>query len=227
MTLATLSRREQNILIIGSAVIIVLLFILYFLQPEWEKYNNEKADLVSLVAKRDTLKAVKMKEQKTKPESIVSLKNQIKALRGNLPVTRETAGLVYLLDSAAKETGANIVEITTGDITQNKNIKGTIILPVNLRITGTYEQIRNFVIKLENLKRLNHISEINVKTSENCLEGDISMEVYSWALGETSLNDTLSIPKSPVMGKPDPFLYQTGKDLNGSGVNSFVYTNDI
>lgn len=222
--LANLSRREQNILTIGSGVIIVMLFFIYFLQPEWEKYSSDKTNLASLLAKVEMLKADKVKQSHQKTESIASLKSQIRSYRRNLPVTRETAGLVFLLDSAAKETGANLIEIQTGDFSENKNIKGTKILPVNLRVTGDYRQVRDFIIKLEDLTRLNHITGASVKVANGIIEGDISTQIYSWGSGDPSLNDTLSIPKSPVMGKPDPYtVNMLSQPINLSGVKASVY----
>lgn len=205
--MSKINRREQNILIVGGTLIFIMLFLNYFLQPQWDKYNNDKASLAGLSSKAEMLKAEKEKKLKEKLETVEELKGQVRSLRSQLPVSEETAGFLGFLVSAADAAEVNLAQLNVDGIKENKEVKGTSALPVNIKVEGSYLQVRAFTEKLENLKRLNHITSMRISRDEDTgvIEGDFSLKVYSWAKGDQSLNDPLTIPRSPKPGKNDPY----------------------
>lgn len=213
---AKLGQREQNILIAGGTFAFIMLFFIYFLFPKWDQYNASQINLSNLKNRIETLKVERAKKLREKPESVEELKNQIRALRRQLPVTRETAGLFNFLITAANDAQVNLYQVNVGELKENNAVKGTKILPVNLKVNGSYSQLKNFTINLENLTRLNHITNVKfIREADASVTIDLSMEVYSWAAGDPSLNDSVVIPVSSLPGKPDPF----------NSVSSIVYSN--
>lgn len=230
------SRREQNVLIAGGTLVFILLFVIYLLQPKWEKNESDQAALIELQNKIDTLKVERANKLKEKPETVESLKNQIRSLRSQLPVTKETAGFMNFIITAADTAGLNLMDISAGDQSKepsngnssdgnskqssrddSKNkrdykgestfVRGTTILPVTVRVLGSYKQVRDFTMSLESLKRLNHIKSIIFARDElsGILMCEIALDVYSWEKGDPALNDPNTIPKSKLPGKIDPY----------------------
>ncbi|WP_418792330.1 type 4a pilus biogenesis protein PilO [Phosphitispora sp. TUW77] len=200
-----LSRREKNIILIGFLIAFVMVVYLYLAQPAWQEYVTRKTELAALEQNVAVLEAAEKKLPERK-ENIVQLKNEITALRAQLPVTKETAGMVYMLNTYTVATGVILNEFKAGDFQENGAVPSTYILPTSIRVTGTYPQLRQFVAKMENPQRLLHINGLSIEQDGNLVKGNFSVSAFSVKTGDQELNKRETIPRSPASGKPNPFL---------------------
>ncbi|MBU7008765.1 type 4a pilus biogenesis protein PilO [Phosphitispora fastidiosa] len=200
-----LSRREQNIILIGILVAFVAVFYVYLVQPVWQELAARKLELSALEEKLAVLEGEqkRLEDQKGDTEQ---LKKEVGVLRAQLPVTRETAGLIHMLYSYAVATGVTVNEFNTGEFAENTAVPGTRILPVSIKISGTYTQLRQFAAKLEKPQRLLYINGMSIDQYGNNVKGNISLSVFSAKTGNSALNNQDSIPRSPAKGKNNPFV---------------------
>lgn len=170
-----------KLLILPVSLLLAFLVFLYFIQPEWASYFENKNALAS---KRIDLEDIRNNQnnfsQALKNYNAISGDNKL-LINRTIPETILEEDFFYNLNLALNETGAVLKEAkfdqkesrkSSTDSDENLDLKKT---EVSLDILGNYFQLRTVLYSMENLDRLVRINEMFIK--ENIQEKNLNLNL--------------------------------------------------
>jgi Tfp pilus assembly protein PilO len=98
-----------------------------------------------------------------------------------LPNTPNQTQILEQVQKIAKTTGVSLSGITlnsTGVSTAGK-VGGVIPLPLSFQVSGSYDQLQNFLASVENLSRLTTVDSLTVGRSGQTITYAINLSAYS------------------------------------------------
>jgi type IV pilus assembly protein PilO len=149
------SRRERNILLIGSLVIVLLAvgYFFLFLRPllnnldeRAQERTDKQAQLASLQQQVAELEAVR--------QNAPEIERQLLELSKRVPTQPEIPTLVVQIEEIADAAGVTQLSIEPGDVEPPPGGGDFSVVPVTMSFTGTYEQMQDFLLRMRNLARL-------------------------------------------------------------------------
>ena len=205
-----LTGREKNLITLAVTIIFCALFISYVLSPGIDKYKSAQAQFAGAAARLTQLQ----KAEKTINSSQVDLdrlNNELQEYRKQIPVSPESAELLYYLNQAAQKTGVTLVryEFTPGEgDTEQKPDNGLVMSAAKVGVLGTYVQVNNFVKQTEDLIRITHnrVVTINEIKEQSKLECIIEFVSYVASYGAGDFRHNSDIPDA-ALGKQSPFRF--------------------
>lgn len=161
-----------KLLILPASLLIGLLVFLYFIQPEWTVYSENKNTLAST---KNDLEDIKNNQNKFSQalESYNSISSDNKILiKRTIPETILEEDFLYNLNLALNKTGAILTKAelsqekplkSRADSDENLDLKKT---EISLNVLGNYFQLRTLLYSIENLDRLVGVNEMSIKKNQ-------------------------------------------------------------
>ncbi len=205
-----LTGREKNLITLAATVIFCALFISYLVLPRLDDYKSAQVRLADAAANLKQLHKA-AETINTSEEDLDKIKDQLQEYRKKLPVSAESAELLYYLNQAAEKSGAVLMkyEFTESDAdTKKEPENGLVIVGAKVSVSGTYAQVSKFVSETENLTRITHnrVITINEIKDQSRLECIVEFTSYAAAYGAGNFKHDSDIPDAAA-GKQTPFKY--------------------
>jgi Tfp pilus assembly protein PilO len=198
--------REKNMVFVGVALLVCILFTIYFIMPLWSTQQNSKIELTNISSK--LLRLQNVQRTASFEKDIEKMKSELNQLRKQIPVNPESAELLYYLNQAAEKTGVILTDF--GMSKASNKTQQPELLPMNASVSviGFYSQISQFIGKTEELSRMTHNKtvRINELTDQKKLECIIEFETYVAGYGIREFKNESDIPKASTL-KPIPFRF--------------------
>jgi type IV pilus assembly protein PilO len=149
------SRRERNILLLGSLVIVLLTVGYYFLflgpllnnlRERAQERADKEAQLANLQQQVAELEAVR--------QNAAEIERQLLELSKRIPTQPEIPTLVVQIEEIAEAAGVTQLSIEPGEVEPPPGGGDFSVVPVRMSFTGTYEQMQDFLLRMRNLARL-------------------------------------------------------------------------
>ncbi|MGK0358440.1 MAG: type IV pilus assembly protein PilO [Bradymonadia bacterium] len=150
-----------------SQKVLLLIIVLAGIGAAWYflMYEEVQANIKTETRKVKTLQDELAKEQDTKrnldryKKEIVELRREREDMRRSLPESAEIADLLQQIHSEAKTSGLEISRWES-DTTTRESLY--VRIPVNIKLTGTFQQISTFYYSLARLQRIVNIEDIEL-----------------------------------------------------------------
>lgn len=199
-----LSAREKNLLVILFGLVLPAVLYVLVISPKWDEVQIKKQELASAQAQLQELEQLSASD--TLSKDVANLKGQITALQTGLPKEPATADFVQHLWQVSNQTGTELQDVDFAIATEGENlgIKNLGAVTAQVKVEGTYAQIRKFMDELETLPRINIINSFDIKEDKG-LVGIIQLTGYSYPLTIPDIHVKSVIPPTDKVGKTSPF----------------------
>lgn len=166
---------QQKLLLLGVILILILLIDLYV----WPGYLGEKNTYAGLKTQERSLQA-KVLETQAIADHKEEFQNELKKLTdqlnealNKLPNNPEIDKYLVTLNTLSKTTELNVIQVEP----KAEVIKGFYAeVPVQLHLTGTYDDIAMFLYKLAELQRIVNVSDLNLKVMQQTSTGKTMLD---------------------------------------------------
>lgn len=173
-TLAKLNL-QQKLLLLGIVLILILLVDLYVWPgylAERNTYNSIQAQERSVQAKVLETQAIADHKEEFQNE-LEKLQEQLKEALTKLPNNPEVDKYLVTLNTLSKTTELNVIQIQPG----GELVKGFYAeIPVQLQLTGTYDNIAVFLYKLAELQRIVNVADLNLSVKQQTSTGKTMLD---------------------------------------------------
>lgn len=177
-----LKSREKNLLVIGLILVLVVGFYYWIYQPQINKLANIEKEIKQ--DKQDLkVKSTMLQKKERLEKKYQILLNELKERHKKFLTSEEKTRLIMDLSDMASEVNVNLISTNPGQVTE-KNIY--LQFPVKVKLEGKYNDIINFMKRIENLQYLVQIRNLNV--SSDLVPADkvqVEIELVSYALAKS------------------------------------------
>lgn len=150
-----------------SQKVLLLIIVLAGIGAAWYflMYEELQVNITTETAKVKTLQEDLAREQDIKrnldryKKEIVELRREREDMRRSLPESAEIADLLQQIHSEAKTSG---LEISRWESDKTTRESLYVRIPVNIKLTGTFQQIATFYLNLARLQRIVNIEDIDL-----------------------------------------------------------------
>jgi len=206
----SMTGREKNLITLAITIIFCALFITYLILPGIDKYKSAQSRLTDASARLEQLQKAE-ETMNSSEEELDQIKDDLQEYRKQLPVSPESAELLYYLNQAAEKSGVSLTkyEFNESEADAEKEPEnGLVLVGGKIGVLGTYIQVNNFVNQTEDLTRITHnrVITINEIKEKAALECTIEFTSYVAAYGAMNFEHTGDIPNAAA-GKPSPFKF--------------------
>lgn len=163
-----LTKRESRLVTIAVLFMALALYYFYYLSPLLDEYFVLKQIVVENQEKLENLNQIEL-EQKGLKSKIEEYKKEIADLENILPSNMRLPEIIVSLEQMAHASGVKLQGIAFGagyDLQElnkdEKDKRDFLEIPIELTISGTYENELNFLKLLEDYPRLFKINKISV-----------------------------------------------------------------
>lgn len=201
----------------------ILLFILVL--GVGFSYSEDRSDLERLKARRDELQ-IKWQEAEAAKIRLTEIKEKITNLESDwgkavkmFPSEAEVQTMIQQISKCGTKEGLNFLLLQSGESTsEGKFLK----IPVQIRVTGKYHQLGQFLSNIGNLTKIIHIVTLDIKQqAAKYVEAEIKAVIYTvpkvYESIATATDVGLDIESYKYTSKSrDPFVSLAGTKLSGS-----------
>jgi type IV pilus assembly protein PilO len=187
------SRRERNILLIGFLVLVLLAvgYFFLFLRPllnnldeRAQERTDKQAQLANLQQQVAELEAVR--------QNAPEIERQLLELSKRIPTQPEIPTLVVQVEEIADAAGVTQLSIEPGDVEPPPGGGDFSVVPVTMSFTGTYEQMQDFLRRLDDLVRLVAVRSVTYCRTQPLGAGEAACPVEEAVpTGETTTVDEI------------------------------------
>ena len=173
-TLAKLNL-QQKLLVLGIILILILLLDLYV----WPGYLAERNTYTGLQEQERSVQAKVLETQAIADHKeefqneLNKLSEQLNEALTKLPNNPEVDKYLVTLNTLSKTTELNVVQIEP----KAEVVKGFYAeIPVQIHLTGTYDDIAMFLYKLAELQRIINVSDLDLKVKQQTSTGKTMLD---------------------------------------------------
>ena len=173
-TLAKLNL-QQKLLVLGIILILILLLDLYV----WPGYLAERNTYTGLQEQERSVQAKVLETQAIADHKeefqneLNKLSQQLNEALTKLPNNPEVDKYLVTLNTLSKTTELNVVQIEP----KAEVVKGFYAeIPVQIHLTGTYDDIAVFLYKLAELQRIINVSDLDLKVMQQTSTGKTMLD---------------------------------------------------
>lgn len=173
--------RERSLLIIGGAIVVAIVVLLFAVRPMYENIKTDKAtlsDRQTEIADLD-VQIASINDLITKYQAVDE--TQKANLNKRFPAAPDTEALIAQLEAIARTTQVIVSNVQLSDTsvaTPATVAKGYNQYTVSLNIAGSYENIINFIKSLETNDRILTVDSIAFTPSDLGLAGTLKTHTY-------------------------------------------------
>jgi len=151
-----------------------------------------------LISKKEAVEQTKLEvvDEQKRTEQLVTLsrryeqaKTKLEDINRALPRDSQQTEILLAIQNAAKDSGVILpsiqftgaAQLTNPQLNQSSPAQGFYVVPLNLKLSGTYDQLQSFLDKLERLSRYNSVSSLSLtKTLADKNRLDIAMTLNAY-----------------------------------------------
>lgn len=157
-----------------TAVILVAAYFAVF-QGQWDEYKT-KQDEEETLKTEYTAKSIRAANLENLEKELVLIEESIDVLLKQLPTEAEIPGLIQEMHQAAAKNNLTMSNVTPGQIVIEKPIER---LPIAISVTGSYEQIAQFVRDIGKMSRIVTLANINLSSVDKSAKDDGSKLTFT------------------------------------------------
>ena len=157
-----------------AAVILVAAYFAVF-QGQWDEYKT-KQDEEETLKTEYTAKSILAANLENLEKELVLIEESIDVLLKQLPTEAEIPGLIQEMHQAAAKNNLTMSNVTPGQIVIEKPIER---LPIAISVTGSYEQIAQFVRDIGKMSRIVTLANINLSSVDKSAKDDGSKLTFT------------------------------------------------
>lgn len=167
-----MNRNDRNILILGILIILLLVVGYYFLllsplrsefAARTEERESKEAQLQQLQQEVANLEAI--------ADNAPDIERQLLELSKRIPTQPEVPSFVVQVEEISGAAGVTQLSIQPGTPEPPPGGGDFSQIPITMTFEGTYEQLQDFMVRLQNLVRLVAVSEVSYEEAEPVGEG--------------------------------------------------------
>lgn len=175
--------RRQMLIAVLAGVFVTILFFFFALRPKMaqiqevrDQIDAARQEQVSLNGELERLREARQQ----RPEAIARLAR----LGDFLPGDPDLPGFIRLVQTAATASGVDLRSIAPTAPQASEEGEGIQVVPVTLTTIGGFHRLEDFLIRLENLKRLVEVRSITITpqpiplSDQVTLNASIALEMY-------------------------------------------------
>lgn len=182
-----LSTRDQILLSIIVAVLVMLGFGVLVLRPQISKISDVKKMQQEEQKKKQNAEATLKRLQDAKKQAAETEAKLIE-VKKRLPEDPQLASFIVEIQDMANQAGINLVSITPEEMAQQKNYTN---IPLKIHIEGDFFDIVDFLYRLQDLKRETRIDKVSISGKEwPTLAVDLEGSTFTLAKPITKTTDT-------------------------------------
>lgn len=157
-----------------AAVILVAAYFAVF-QGQWDEYKT-KQDEEETLKTEYTAKSIRAANLENLEKELLLIEESIDVLLKQLPTEAEIPGLIQEMHQAAAKNNLTMSNVTPGQIVIEKPIER---LPIAISVTGSYEQIAQFVRDIGKMSRIVTLANINLSSVDKSAKDDGSKLTFT------------------------------------------------
>ena len=218
-----MSGRARIIVGVVGAVVVCLLFFLFFIRPRQSELARVEEDIVAAQNENQTLRA-ELQNLEALQERAPQLNALIDEIRGFVPERHETANLIFQIQEAANISGVGFLQITPELPKPPLEQAPLAELRVTIRARGGYFSLQDFIRRLYDLDRALRIDNLSLTAltegEEVDTEGRIELVATARVFFEVPAAGTAAAPTAPAApapGAPVPSPTETGAPQTPEG----------
>ncbi|RLA94969.1 MAG: pilus assembly protein PilO [Deltaproteobacteria bacterium] len=142
----------------GIIILIIVLFALFLIKPEYEKLTRKEKEYNKLKLDLDAKKKV-ARDHKKFQAKLESLKRELEIMKAKLPDKKEIPSLLKTISSLGKESGLTF-KLFRPKPEIAKDFYSEI--PVEIQVEGGYHDVATFFYKVGMLDRIVNISNVSM-----------------------------------------------------------------
>ena len=158
---------DRNTLVLGVLIILAVLVGFYFLL-----LGPLRGEFAGLVEERQGKEAElqKLQQQVTKLEAIADnspdIERQLLELSKRIPTQPEVPSFVVQVAEISKAAGVTQLSVQPGEAAPPESGGDFSSIPITMTFEGTYEQLQDFMVRLQNLARLVAVIDVSYDSAE-------------------------------------------------------------
>ncbi|KHO62366.1 pilus assembly protein PilO [Thermoanaerobacter sp. YS13] len=215
-----LTGRERALIYFAVILGFFALYYQYYLTPKILEIRNLSIELKN---KRQILEQVTTLNNKSLKEGLDKQQTQLKELSIILPEERDIEIFLFNLQQMINDTGVKAKSLNFENQGQSQketsNVKKEdfVTIPVNITVSGNYDEIIAFLKEIQNSKRLCNIQSFSIVKDQNQQNLLLTLQIFIYSMkdsGGTSIQSDFS------KGKNDPFksLYDNTRNEQSNNV---------
>lgn len=163
---------DRNTLILGALIIVAVLVGFYFLL-----LGPIRTEFAALVEEREgkETQLQQLQQQVAESEAIVEnapdIERQLLELSKRIPTQPEIPSFVVQVEEISEAAGVTQLSIQPGEAASPESGGDFSSIPITMTFEGTYEQLQDFMVRLQNLVRLVAVTDVSYDSAEQEGEG--------------------------------------------------------
>lgn len=156
-----MDRNQRNVLILAAVglLLLVVIFYVFLLGPQREELAELQAERETKQEQLDRLEA-EVAELEDIQRRAPEIERELLELSRRVPEQSEVPTLVVQLEEIAGEAGVTQLLIEPGEPEQPEDGGDYAIIPITMSFEGGYDELQDFVARLQNLTRLVAVEEV-------------------------------------------------------------------
>ena len=201
---------DRNTLVLGILIILVVLLGFYFLL-----LSPLRSDFAGLADQKDGKEAQlqklqqQVKELKAIADNSPDIERQLLELSKRVPTQPEVPSFVVQIEKISGAAGVTQLSIQPGEAAPPENGGDFSSLPITMKFEGTYEQLQDFMVRLQNLVRLVAVSDVSYTsanqkgggtTTDSSIEQPLQVEIVAKIFFQPGNVPSGQAPVAPAPG---------------------------
>ncbi|MDQ3986401.1 MAG: type 4a pilus biogenesis protein PilO [Actinomycetota bacterium] len=216
-----MSGRARIIVAVVGAIVVCLLFFLFFIRPRQSELTRVEEDIVAAQDENQTLQG-QLQSLQALQERAPQLNALIDEIRGFVPERHETANLIFQIQEAANTSGVGFLQITP-ELPKTPPETATLAeVRVTIRARGGYFSLQDFIRRLYDLDRALRIDNLTLTAiaegaEDAGVESEIELVASARVFFELPAGGAGAAPAAPAPGTPVPSPTDTGAPQTPQG----------
>ena len=162
------SKAVQFLLAAIVAIVIVVAGYFVLFQGQWDEYKGKQEEETRLKADFET-KSVQAASLDNLKKELELIEASLDVLLKQLPTTAEIPTLIQELHQAAAKNNLTMTNVTPGESVIEKPIER---LPIAISVSGSYEQLSQFIRDVGKMSRIVTLANINLTSANKSAKDD-------------------------------------------------------
>lgn len=158
---------DRNTLILGVLIILAVLLGFYFLLlgPIRSQFSDLVAERESKAAQLQQLQQ-QVAESEAIAENAPDIERRLLELSKRIPTQPEVPSFVVQVQEISDAAGVTQLSIQPGEAAPPEGGGDFSGIPITMTFEGTYEQLQDFMVRLQNLVRLVAVTDVSYESAE-------------------------------------------------------------
>lgn len=227
-----LTNRERVLILLALVIGIIALYYQFILSSQLSNISKLKNEVTSLKTESNKYDMLNLKNLN---ESLTKVEQKINTTNEELPDYENIEEFIVSLDNIIASTGVNFKEINfqnNGNQGQNQNPpqqnlqqqnggnsksqKKYVEIPVNISVTGNYNNISAFISEIQKLKRINDIKSLEILNDKESDSLTLNMSLVIYSMNQKGGS---YLKPSSTTGRSNPFkpLEEVQQNMQNQG----------